>query len=273
MSRLAITTALLSLAAISAPALAQSPALAPYAAVFNSDQGLSVVIAPTADGKGALLRFKGVNHPVDGVVFLTDKVTEGKRISLRTQIDGRSWTPVISEDLQSWGGSYRNTQAYLPSTRDGIRLYYNDKESKALNLADLGKTYQKQKSEGVQEKLARFDKNQFVARTEARLKQADDDASKACGTPIKTSINWNSIKEDQMLRLGIGSYCATATDAVRQMCTDDAGFKAKAAQHAAITCQFGDKLNLSNSGGKLVFTTSESAANQDDFARQYLRNQ
>lgn len=260
---------------LSTAAMAQTsaPVLAPYAAAFKGENGLSLVVAPTADDKGALIRFQGINSPLDGVVFLADKIKENKRLSFRTTLDGSPWTAVMSEDFQSWGGSYNRTQAYLPAMRDGIPLGYDEKASKALDLASLSKTYQKQKAEGVQEKLARFDKNKMVSSTEARVKSADDAASSACGTPVKTTLNWNSINEEQMKRLSISGYCSTMAEAMRQMCVDDPAFKSKAAKHANITCQFGPRLNLSNQGGKTMFTTAESAPNQDEFSRQYLRNQ
>ena len=257
------------------PVLAQNaaPSLAPYAASFKGEQGLTVAVAPTADGKAALVRIQGINHPADNVVFLADKVTEGKRVSFRSSYDGRPWNMVVSEDFDSWGGSYSRTQAYLPAKRDGVQLYYDEKSAKALDLKALSKDYEKQKSESVQDKLARFDKPRFVATTEARLKSADDAASKACGVPVKTQVKWDSVTEEQMKRLSIGGYCVTAAEAMGRACAQDTGFKAKAAKHADITCQFGDKLNLSNQGGKTLFTTSEKAPNQDDFALQYLRNQ
>ncbi|MBF5005247.1 hypothetical protein [Diaphorobacter caeni] len=250
-----------------------APALAPYAASFKGDKGLTIVVAPTADDKSALVRLKGLNNPVDGVVFLADKVTEGKRVSLRTTFDGRPWNMVISEDFDSWGGSYQRTVAYLPAVRDGVPIFYEEKASKGLDLKGLVKTYEKQKSDGVQEKLARFDRARFVSSTESRLKAVDDKASKACGVPVSTKVNWDSLKEDQLKNLSIAGYCSTMAEAVGQTCQQEASFKGKAAKYAAITCQFGDKLNLNQQGERTVFTTVEGAPNQDDFARQYLRNQ
>ena len=275
MSRIAISTLVTATSLISAAAMAQNaaPALAKHAASFKGNQGLTVVVAPTADDKAALVQLKGLNHPVDGVVFLADKINQGKRVSLRATLDGRQWNMVVSEDLDTWGGTYNRIQAYLPAQRDGVPLRYEDKASKALDLKSLAKTYEKQKTDGVQDKLARFDKDKFVSGTEARLKSVDERASKACGVPVKTQVNWGSVNEDRMTRLSIGGYCATVADAMGHLCQSDATFKGNASKHAAITCQFGDKLNLSNAGGKTVFTTAEGAANQDDFALQYLRNQ
>lgn len=271
MSRFACTLSIIALAAASHGAMAQT--LGKYGAAFKGERGLSVVVAPTADDKAALVRIKGVNHAIDDVVFLADKVVEGRRMSLRTTLDGRPWSLVITQDYDGWGGSYAATQAYVPGLRDGVHLRYDEAGSKALALNTLLQSYQKQKAQGVQDKLAQFDRAKAVASAEAQLKEADESASQACGVPVRTSVAWASVSEDQMKRLSIGGYCAAVANASRQLCGSDAGFKARAASLARISCQFGDKLHLGRQGDAVVFTTSEAAPNQDDFALQYLRNQ
>ena len=272
--RLAFSGILIAAALAGAPVV-MAQKLATHAAVFKGDRGLSVVVAPTADDKAALVKVQGVNSPVDGVVFLADKVVNGKRLSYRSTLDGSPWNIVVNEDLNSWGSNFIETRAFLPpALRDGYSLSYDEKASKALDLSALQKTYQKQKGDGVQAKLARFNRDNFVATTEQRLKEADDRASKTCGVPVKTSVNWASVSEDQMKRLSVGGYCETVSQAMGLLCTSDAAYKTnRAAQNGNITCQIGDKLNLVKQDGKTVFTTVESAPNQDDFALQFLRNQ
>lgn len=272
MSRFAFALITIAIAAASQGAMAQT--LGKYGAAFKGDRGLSVAVAPTADDKAALVRVQGINHPIDDVVFLADKVVEGRRMSLRTTLDGRPWNLVITQDYAGWGGSYAATQAYVPGQRDGVNLRYDEAGSKALNLQGLLQSYQKQKGKGVQDKLAQFDRAKAVANAEASLKEADESASQACGVPVRTSVVWSSVNEDQMKRLSIGGYCSAVANAGRQLCGSDAGFKAQqAAKLSRINCQFGDKLNLSRQADATVFTTSESAPNQEDFALQYLRNQ
>lgn len=271
MFRFAFTLTTLAIAAASHGAMAQT--LAKHGAAFKGDRGLSVVVAPTADDKAALVRVKGINHPIDDVVFLADRIVEGKRMSLRTTLDGRPWNLVITQDSAGWMGSYASTQAYLPGQRDGVQLRYDEAGTKALDLPTLLQSYQKQKSKGVQDKLAQFDRAKSVASTEASLKEADEAASQACGAPVRTTVVWSSVNEDQMKRLSIGGYCAAVAQAARQLCGSDTGAKAQAARPARISCQFGDRLHLGRQGDATVFTTTESAANQEDFALQYLRNQ
>ena len=63
-----LTLALLgSLAAMASHAIE----LAKYPQVFVAPQGVEVVLAPSADGKQALVRVSGMNDPIDQVVFLS----------------------------------------------------------------------------------------------------------------------------------------------------------------------------------------------------------
>ena len=265
--------ALTSIAIAAASQLAAAQTLGKYGAAFKSDRGLTVEVAPTLDDKSALVRLHGINHPIDDVVFLADKVVQGQRMSLRTTLDGRPWSLVVTQNHEGWLGGYSATQAYLPGQRDGVHLRYDEAGSKALQLDALLQTYQKQKSKGVQEQLAQFDRAKSVAHAEAQLREADEAATRACGVPVRTTVAWSSINEDQMKRLSIGGYCAAVANAGGQLCGSSADFKSRAASLASISCQFGDKLRLARQGEATVFTTTESAGNQQEFALQYLRNQ
>mgnify|MGYP001583675879 CR=1 FL=1 len=41
--------------------------LAKYPQVFNAGKGISVTVAPSSDGKQALIQVSGINHPLDEV--------------------------------------------------------------------------------------------------------------------------------------------------------------------------------------------------------------
>ena len=255
--------------ACGATSLASAQTLAKHGLALKGGQGQSVMLAPTADDKGALLQIKGVNNPIDGVVFLTDKVVEGDRVAYRTQIDGRSWNLLRTEEQRGW----LRATAYLPGVRDGVALSYDERSAKALDLAALSSEYQRQKKAGVQEKLARFDRPAAEAAQQKALASTDATASQACGTPVKTTVNWSGLSDDQLQRLSISGFCGTVANAMRSLCSSDAAFKPQAVKSGQVQCQFGDKLNLRRDGNQLVFTTQEKAPNQDDFALQFLRNQ
>ena len=252
-----------------ATTLAAAQTLAKHGVALKGAQRLTVVLAPTADDKGALLRVKGVNNALDDVVLLTEKVVEGDRVSYRTQIDGRAWNVLRTEQRNGW----TRATAFLPGVRDGAALYYDDASAKALNLAALSAQYQKQKKAGVQDKLARFDRPANESAQQSDLDRTDAHASQACATPVKTNVNWSTLTDDQLQRLSISGFCGTVAKAVGTLCGSDPTFKSAAAKHAQIQCRFGDKLSLRKEGAQLLFTTEEKAPNQDDFALQYLRNQ
>ena len=99
---------------------------------------------------------------------------------MRITLDGRSWTLVNSGDISSWGAFFSAVTAYLPNMSREVPLLYDEGASKKLNTKELGEIYAHQYSEGIQEKLAQFDKHKTVTRAEPELKEADDDTTKAC---------------------------------------------------------------------------------------------
>ena len=61
---------------------------------------------------------------------------------------------------------------------------------------------------------------------------------------------------------------------LERMCRDEAKtLKPKAAALGRIECRFGPELKARIVDQKVVFTTDENAPNQDDFIREFLRNQ
>ena len=80
---LLIALALLSLSA-------RALELGDQAEVLTSESGVSATLVPTADGSKALLRLNGVDHPLDGVVMLTEveKRPNDER-AYRAEINGK----------------------------------------------------------------------------------------------------------------------------------------------------------------------------------------
>jgi len=254
-----------------------APELAPHPAAFQAAKGVTIIVAPTADDKAALIRVQGVNLPIDNVVFLADKSVNGERTVLSITYDGRSFGMIVNNESDSYW-SY-GTRAFLPggNVRDGIPIAYDEEAARKVDLKALADAYDGQVKNGVQDKLARFDRDRAQARGEAGAKEADEMAARDCGVAVKTTIDWTSINDDQMKRLSIGSFCGTVADAARRLCSDSSTnkeqFKTWLGGHSTITCAFGDSLKLSVDGGTIVFKTTESAPNQSDFAVQFLRNQ
>lgn len=250
----------------------QAIELAKYPKVFSGGQGVEVVLAPSVDGQKALVRVSGINDPIDQVVFLGELEKRGAaREVYATRIDGRSYG-LLHKETSTYGGGDRY-MVYLPGKRDGLPLAFNEDKTKALKLADLQASYERQLKQGVQEKIARFDRNKHLAGAQADLAKTDQEASAACGVPVKTTVDWAAIDDKKLQNLSIAGYCGVVASQLDSLCRSTPAFKAKAAALGQVQCKFAPELKIRVEGQQVVFDTEENAANQDDFVRQFLRNQ
>lgn len=246
--------------------------LAKYPQVFVASQGVEVVLAPTADGKQALVRVSGINDPIDQVVFLSTREPQGSaREVYTTRIDGRSYGLLHKQSHTYRGGDHY--VVYLPGKRDGVALAFSDDKSKAFKLADLQASYEHQLKQGTQEKLARFNRNKRLADAQAELAKMDLDASASCGTPVKTKVDWASIDDEKLQSLSIPSFCGVVASEIDSLCRNTPQFKPTAAGLGQVQCHFGPRLKIRVENQQVVFSTEKDAPNQEEFVRQFLRNQ
>lgn len=128
-------------------------------------------------------------------------------------------------------------------------------------------------SDGVQQKLAEFDRNQAVARAGTALTEADQDASSACDTPVKATVQWASIDDEKLQTLSIGGFCGEVASQLASMCKSNPDFKNTAKTLGQVQCQFGPTLKIRLQDKQVVFSTEKNASNQGEFVQQFLRNQ
>ena len=246
--------------------------LAKYPQVFVAPQGMEVVLAPSSDGKQALVRVSGINDPIDKVVFLSQLEQQGAgREVYATRIDGRNYG-LLHKTQQAYRGGEQYV-VYLPGKRDGVALAFHEEKTNAFKVAELQASYERQQKQGVQDKLARFDRNKRLASVQADLTKADQDASTACGAPVKTTVDWASIDDEKLQTLSIGSFCGVVASQLESMCSNTPAFKAKAAGLGQVQCRFAPELKIRVEGQQVVFTTEKDAPNLDDLGRLFLRNQ
>lgn len=251
---------------------AQAIELAKYPKVLVGPQGVEVVLAPSVDGQQALVRVSGINDPIDQVVFLSNLEKRGAaRDVYATRIDGRNFGLLHKQTEAYLGGE--QYVVYLPGKRDGVTLAFHEDKTKAFKLADLQASYERQQKQGVQEKIARFDRNKRLAGAQADLARTDQEASAACGAPVKTTVDWNGIDDEKLQTLSIGSYCGVVASQLDSLCRNTPAFKPKAAALGQVQCKFASELKIRLEGQQVVFTTEKDAPNQEDFVRQFLRNQ
>lgn len=246
--------------------------LAKYPQVFVAPQGIEVVLAPTADGKQALVRVSGINDPIDQVVFLSSREPQGSaREVYSTRIDGRNYGLLHKQSHAYRGGDHY--VVYLPGKRDGVTLAFSDDKSKAFRVAELQASYERQLKQGLQEKLGRFDRNKRLEGAQAELAKIDQDASASCGTAVKTTVDWSSIDDEKLQNLSIPSFCGVVASEIDSLCRNTPQFKPTANSMGQVHCHFGPRLKIRRENQQVVFSTEKDAPNQEEFVRQFLRNQ
>ncbi len=266
------TTLALTLTCTLSPLAAQALELAKYPKVFTGPQGVELVLAPSADGKQALLRVSGINHPIDQVVFLAELQPQGRSRDVYTlQLDGRAYA-LLHRQASAYSDA-EHFVAYLPGQRDGVPLAFQADKSKDFKANELLTRYEQQRKQGLQDKLARFDRPKRQESYRAELAQMDKDASTACGTPVQTSVDWAAIDDEKMQALSISSFCGEVATQMERLCQSTPAFKATAASLGQVQCQFGPQLKLRLENQRVLFTTEKDAPNQGDFVHQFLRNQ
>lgn len=243
--------------------------LAKYPKVFTTGDGVSVTVAPSSDEKQALVQINGINHPLDEVVLLTDVKARGQQENdYTTTLDGSAY--VLIGQRQSWGGE--SYQLYLPNDREPRYLGLDEKASKAVKTTELLALYEKQKKDGVQEKLTRFDREKRQQYHVEQLKEMDAQASANCGSPVKTEVDLKNLDEKLMKEVSISSYCGEVVNQMGNLCSSAPDFKKQAAKFDTVQCSFGADMKIREQGDRILFTTEREAANQGDFIKAFLRN-
>ena len=162
--------------------------------------------------------------------------------------------------------------ACIANPRQRVALAFSDDKSKAFKLADLQASYERQLKQGLQEKLGRFDRNKRLAGAQAELAKMDQDASASCGTPVKTTVDWASIDDEKLQGLSIPSFCGVVASEIDSLCRNTPQFKPMAAGLGQVQCHFGPRLKIRVENQQVLFSTEKDAPNQEEFVRQFLRN-
>lgn len=242
--------------------------LSKYPKAFAAPYGVNVIVAPTQEGNQALLQIKGIDHEMDGVVFLSDIVSRGGETrAYQYTRNGKERALVLRQE--GWRGEY--FEAFLPD-QGRVGLQPDQDASEEVDTQALLALYQQQKGEGVQERIAQFDRDGKETESEEALADNDQATNAKCGGDVSTSVAWDTVSDENAIDLSIASYCGTVATEMRMMCKSDEAFKEVAQGIEHINCQFGDRLKLEKSDGTVTFTTARDEPNQGDFAENYLRN-
>lgn len=241
--------------------------LAKYPIELSSGDGVNVVIAPTIDKKQALVKVTGINHEIDGITLLTDFKPHGSNNAYKYTYDGSERSLVTVND--SYGCcSYT---LYIPETRDGTYLSKKEESTPAI-VTELKAQYEEQKTKGVQEKLATFNREKHLTYQQKNISTANNEIHKQCGIKIETTVAWKTINDETLKDYAVGAFCAQVANEMANMCQKDQSFKNDITHINAIECQFTDTLKLRQNGKTLTFKTAPKAPNQPQFIQSYLLN-
>ncbi|MCT7359052.1 hypothetical protein [Thalassolituus pacificus] len=249
---------------------AQAVEVVDYPVYLGGAQSLKAIILPLKNEEKALIQVSGVNHAVDRVVFLAEMQNRGQGgVAYRIAYDGQMKTLILKG--VNWGNEY--FQVFLPDNgRDGLNVGTIEQGETDPTREGIVQRYTQQTTEGIQKKLALFNRDKHVKNVEAMLSEKDSEASKACGGTVKTAIDWASVNDDLLKGISIGAYCGQVAGEMARICGRYSEFKADLAALQGVQCQFSDKLKLRRKGNNLTFMTEKDAPNQSDFINAYLRN-
>ena len=260
-----IALALLSLSSLSTYALELGGS--PLALV--GDNGLEAIVAPTADETQALVKLSGLDHPMNGVVMLADieqRDNDGR--AYRAEVDGKQRSLVVY--AQSYWAPTDYT-AYVPGEQEPHAVKADEQRSGQVDLKKLTAEYEQQMKEGVQARLARFDRNKAIQRQQNGLQAIDASASKVCSSPLSTDVDWEALSNEQLNNLNIPGYCGQVAAEIEYLCLSDADFKQQVKEISEVDCGFANSLDLSRDGQTLKFQTREDAKNQRETINGFLK--
>ncbi|GAA3956811.1 hypothetical protein [Allohahella marinimesophila] len=258
---------LLTIGILLSSTVASAVELAKYPKAYTANPGITVIVAPTQDGQQALVQMSGLNSERDDVMFLTDIESIGNSSEgYRTEFDGRRINLIIKN--QGWGGEYL---AIFPGGEKTI-LYFDEDKTEPLKPEHLLAIYNQQKADGVQEKLAKFDREKHVNLAVEGLKEADAEAAAACDSNIQTNVIWDSVSDDLLKSVSINGYCRTVVSELSSLCAESSDIKALAAQLETVNCRFGDSLKIDHDKSEVDFVTAKDEPNQQEFVKSYFRN-
>lgn len=237
--------------------------------LLEGENGLEVILIPDTGGEQALIRISGLDHPIEGVVFLTEiEAREGDSRAYRAKVDGKMRSLIVYAP-SFWATS--EYTAYVPGDIEPHALMLNEEGTGRLDTGELTAEYEQQAEEGRQEQLAAFNRDSATERQQASLSELDRAASKACGNQVETRVDWASLSDEQLSSLSISGYCGQVATEMAYMCRKDDRFRSDVAEIANVDCQFRESLNLTREGDTLTFTTEKDEPNQREMISGFLQ--
>ncbi len=235
---------------------------------FETLSGIVVTVAPTDNSDQVLVQVKGINHPMDAVVFLTeaeDRADETRSYNFNR--DGRERSLLLHHKA----ARTEYLWVFLPG-QGRVALFPSPEQTERIDLPALLTLYEQQKEAGTQSDIARFNRERKVADSQKLLNISDKSANRHCDSGFRTIVDWNSIPDDILMVIRPREYCGLVADIFNHMCREDAAMREFAQGIQQINCQFGDRLKLDRDDTAIYFKTEKDAPNQIDFVHDYFRS-
>jgi gamma-glutamylcyclotransferase (GGCT)/AIG2-like uncharacterized protein YtfP len=244
--------------------------LSKYPKVYKGEEGVVVTVIPLTpkSKKQALIEVSGIDTEIDGKVFLYNQQIQGRGDEAYVmQYDGDERTRIrVSKGYWSkW------MTLYLPDTRDGIKIWYDDKLSKAVKPSQYIRNYERDKN--LQAKLAKFNRKKSLDYNKEKFAEILNNFKDDCGKPIKGVIEWKSVNEAILKKYSVYAYCGNPIDSLARFCRKSPeNKKAVLAKVSTVNCSFGKKLKARMNGKTLNWVTEPEAGNQSDFTDAFVKN-
>lgn len=223
-----------------------------YVKVYKGPEGFKLTLVrlmPLTEGT-ALIKFTGIEHPLDGQVLLYSvDERDTKATSYSTWYRGARWFP-LRRDQRRWGGTgYR----FTPSGTKWVSLYYSKKDSKKADGAALLSEYRKQLKSG---KVAKH--QGLKAKVRHKLVRRELSAMAGyykgdCMFKPEVEVVWSTVKDEQRYLTDVTMACSRVIQAMAQLCRDWSSSDVKA-RVQRIQCRFGKKLDARLASRKLTVT-------------------
>lgn len=235
---------------------------------FETLSGIAVTVAPTDNSDQVLVQVKGIDHPMNGVVFLTeaeDRADETRSYNFIR--DGRERSLLLHHKA----ARTEYLWVFLPG-QGRVALFPSPEQTERIDLPALLTLYEQQKEAGTQSDIARFNRERKVADSQKLLDISDKSANRHCDSGFRTVVDWNSIPDDILMVIKPREYCGLIANEFNYMCREDAAMRKFAQGIQQINCQFGDRLKLDRDDTAIYFQTEKDAPNQIEFVHDYFRN-
>ncbi|MCB0405725.1 MAG: hypothetical protein KDD51_13165 [Bdellovibrionales bacterium] len=241
--------------------------LGKYGKVYSGSDGVRVEVVDldSTTQKQKLVRISGTDSEIDDVTLLHDEVPDGKGNALQTVVhDDLFWT-IRSQDFR-WGG--KEIVLTLPEDfRKKYNLYFDEKETKALDKSTILSKYRDQLKSGAVRKVQLYMGDDWKAHTKRTLKEAVDSAKERCGAPLGTRLDWDSMKATVTKTIPVASWCRLPADLLTNWCNSESKTKSKASKLTGLTCTAGSAQNLSLDSSKRLLWTIPSSSEYVDVAK------